>query len=82
MMSIISVIISGFIIGLVARFLKPGSDSMGFILTTVLGIAGAAVANFIGGAIGLYGANDVAGWIASILGAMLLLFLYSAFVKK
>ena len=82
MMSIISTIVVGFIVGLLARWLKPGSDSMGFLMTTVLGIAGAAVANFAGSALGLYGPGDAAGWIASVLGAIVLLVLYGMIAKK
>ena len=53
MMQIISIIVVGFIVGLLARALKPGNDSLGFLMTTVLGIVGSAVANFIGSALGL-----------------------------
>jgi uncharacterized membrane protein YeaQ/YmgE (transglycosylase-associated protein family) len=73
-MSIIGTIIVGFIVGLIARALKPGNDSMGIIMTTLLGIAGAFVARFLGQAMGLYGPNEAAGWIASIIGAIILLF--------
>jgi uncharacterized membrane protein YeaQ/YmgE (transglycosylase-associated protein family) len=73
-MSIIGTIIVGFIVGLIARALKPGNDRMGIIMTTLLGIAGAFVARFAGQALGLYTANEPAGWIASVLGAVVLLF--------
>lgn len=76
-MSIIGTIIVGFIVGLIARALKPGNDRMGIIMTTLLGIAGAFLARFVGQAMGLYGPNDVAGWIASVIGAIVLLFIYS-----
>jgi uncharacterized membrane protein YeaQ/YmgE (transglycosylase-associated protein family) len=76
-MSIIGTIIVGFIVGLIARAVKPGNDRMGIIMTTILGIAGAFVARFIGQAMGLYGPNDPAGWIASVIGAVLLLFIYA-----
>ena len=55
MMQIISIIIVGFIVGLLARALKPGNDSLGFLMTTVLGIVGSAVANFLGSMLYLYG---------------------------
>lgn len=74
-MSIITTILVGFVVGLLARALKPGNDRMGIILTTLVGIAGAFVANFAGQALGLYTAGETAGWIASILGAMVLLFI-------
>jgi uncharacterized membrane protein YeaQ/YmgE (transglycosylase-associated protein family) len=74
-MSIIGTIIVGFIVGLIARALKPGNDSMGIIMTTLMGIAGAFVARFLGQAMGLYGPNEAAGWIASVIGAIILLFI-------
>ena len=75
-MSIIGTIIVGFIVGLIARAVKPGNDRMGIIMTTILGIAGAFVARFIGQSMGLYGPNDPAGWIASVIGAIILLVIY------
>jgi uncharacterized membrane protein YeaQ/YmgE (transglycosylase-associated protein family) len=75
-MSIIGTIIVGFIVGLIARAVKPGNDRMGIIMTTLLGIAGAFVARFLGQSLGLYGPNDPAGWIASVIGAVLLLFIF------
>jgi uncharacterized membrane protein YeaQ/YmgE (transglycosylase-associated protein family) len=73
-MSIIGTIIVGFIVGLIARAVKPGNDRMGIIMTTLLGIAGAFLARFIGQGMGLYGPNEPAGWVASVIGAVLLLF--------
>jgi uncharacterized membrane protein YeaQ/YmgE (transglycosylase-associated protein family) len=78
-MSILGTIIVGFIVGLIARALKPGNDRMGIILTTLLGIAGAFVARFAGQAMGLYTANEPAGWIASVIGAIVLLFVFAMF---
>jgi uncharacterized membrane protein YeaQ/YmgE (transglycosylase-associated protein family) len=77
---IIASLIIGLIIGAIAKFLMPGKDPGGCILTIVLGLLG----SFIGGVIGqsLFGQQYIAGWIASILGAMLLLFLYRLFTKK
>jgi uncharacterized membrane protein YeaQ/YmgE (transglycosylase-associated protein family) len=72
-MSIIITIIVGFVVGLLARALKPGNDSMGIILTTLVGIGGSFLAQFVGQAMGWYTAGHPAGWIASILGAMVLL---------
>ena len=59
--------------GLIARALKPGNDRMGIIMTTLLGIAGALVARYAGQAMGLYGPTEPAGWIASVIGAIVLL---------
>ena len=75
-MSIIWAIIIGFIVGLIAKFLMPGRDPGGFIITALLGIVGALVATFIGRAMGLYAVNQSAGFIASVIGAMIVLFIY------
>jgi uncharacterized membrane protein YeaQ/YmgE (transglycosylase-associated protein family) len=64
----------GFVVGLVARFVLPGAQSMGIILTTVLGIAGSYVAGFAGQALGWYSAGQGAGFIGSVIGAIVLLF--------
>ena len=76
-MSIIGTIVVGFIVGLIARAVKPGNDRMGIIMTTLLGIAGAFLAQYAGQAMGWYSANQPAGWIASIIGAMVLLFIFA-----
>jgi len=60
----------------------PGRDPGGVIITMLLGIAGAMVGGFIGRAVGFYGPNDVAGWLMSILGAIVLLFLYRSLVHR
>jgi uncharacterized membrane protein YeaQ/YmgE (transglycosylase-associated protein family) len=75
-MSIIGTIVVGFIVGLLARALKPGDDRMGLIMTTLLGIAGAFVAKYVGQFMGWYGPTDAAGWIASVIGAIVLLVIY------
>jgi uncharacterized membrane protein YeaQ/YmgE (transglycosylase-associated protein family) len=75
-MSIIWAIIIGFIVGLVAKFLMPGRDPGGFIVTTLLGIVGALVATFLGQAMGLYAAGQSAGFIASVIGAIVVLAIY------
>lgn len=77
-MHLIWTILIGFIIGAVAKFLMPGRDPGGFIITTLLGIAGAFVANWLGAALGIYHAGEPAGFIASVLGAILLLWGYRA----
>jgi uncharacterized membrane protein YeaQ/YmgE (transglycosylase-associated protein family) len=74
--TILGTILIGFIVGLIARALKPGDDKLGLIMTTLLGIAGAFVARYVGLAMGLYTEGEAAGWIASVLGAMVLLFIY------
>lgn len=78
-MSIIGTILVGFVVGLLARALKPGNDRMGLILTTLLGIAGSFVAQYGGAALGLYSPGQPAGWIASIIGAIVLLIVVGLF---
>lgn len=75
-MSIIALIISGLIIGVIAKLLMPGRDPGGFIITILLGIAGMFLGGFIGRALGLYKPDQPAGWIVSILGALILLAIY------
>ncbi|RZA18385.1 MAG: GlsB/YeaQ/YmgE family stress response membrane protein [Lysobacteraceae bacterium] len=72
----------GFIAGLLARALKPGNDKLGFLWTIVLGIAGALLARFVGGALGWYSPGEPAGFIASVVGAIILLVIYAAARKK
>ena len=67
----------GFIVGLVARAILPGTQSLGIILTAVLGIAGSFAAGFIGQALGWYAAGAPVGFIASVIGAIVLLFIVS-----
>ena len=66
--------IVGFIVGLVARAILPGTQALGIILTSLLGIAGALVAGFLGQMLGWYGPGEPVGFIASVIGAILLLF--------
>lgn len=75
-MHIIGTIIIGFIVGVIAKVLMPGKDPGGFIVTTLLGIAGAVVAYYIGRAVGWYRPDESAGFIASVVGAIILLALY------
>jgi uncharacterized membrane protein YeaQ/YmgE (transglycosylase-associated protein family) len=74
-MDIIIMIIVGFIVGLIARAIMPDTQSMGFVLTTILGIVGAVVAGFLGRTLGWYGPADPVGWIASVVGAIIVLFI-------
>ena len=67
--------IIGFVVGLIARAILPGTQSLGIILTSVLGIAGGFLAGFIGQKLGWYGPNEPAGFIASVIGAIVLLFI-------
>ena len=75
-MGIIGWIIFGLIVGAVAKFLMPGRDPGGWIVTILLGIAGALVGGFLGRAVGWYGPNDAAGFLMALVGALVLLGLY------
>jgi uncharacterized membrane protein YeaQ/YmgE (transglycosylase-associated protein family) len=75
-MGILAWILFGLVVGVIAKLLMPGKDPGGFIVTILIGIAGALLGGFIGRAMGLYGPNESAGWIVSILGAVILLLLY------
>lgn len=81
-MEILSWIVFGLVIGIIAKVLMPGKDPGGFIVTTLLGVAGAMIGGFIGRTMGVYGEGQSAGWIMSILGAVLLLALYRMMVRR
>ena len=81
-MGIISMIVVGLIAGLLARAIMPGEQKFGIIMTIILGIVGALVAGFLGGALGLYEPGEGAGWIGSIVGAIIVLFIYGMIVKR
>ena len=73
-MGIIGTIVVGLIVGAIARFLMPGEQKMGWIMTILLGICGSVAAGVVGQQLGWYQAGQGAGWIASIVGALVLLF--------
>ncbi|WPO99994.1 GlsB/YeaQ/YmgE family stress response membrane protein [Pseudomonas sp. HR96] len=81
-MGIIGTIFIGLIVGLLARFLKPGDDSMGWIMTIVLGIAGSIAATYGGQALGIYQAGEGAGFLGALVGAIVLLVIYSLITKR
>lgn len=81
-MGIVAWILFGLVIGVIAKLLMPGRDPGGFIVTILLGIAGALVGGFIGRAMGLYGPDEAAGWLMSILGAIILLALYRMMARR
>jgi len=80
-MNLLWTLIIGLIVGAIAKFLMPGRDPGGFIITILLGIAGAFIATFLGRILGLYSEGATAGLIMSVLGAMLVLFVYRVFHK-
>jgi uncharacterized membrane protein YeaQ/YmgE (transglycosylase-associated protein family) len=75
------VFIIGLIVGIVAKFLMPGRDPGGFIITAIIGIVGAFIATWLGQALGWYAQGESAGFIASVIGAIILLFLYRLVFK-
>ena len=75
-MHIIGWIVFGLVVGIVAKFLMPGRDGGGFVLTAVLGIAGALVGGFLGRSLGWYREGDPVGFVVAVLGAILLLVIY------
>lgn len=81
-MELIGTIIIGLIVGVVAKLLMPGRDPGGFIITILLGIAGAFVGTFVGRALGFYAPGEAAGFLMSLLGAVLLLLIYRMIVKR
>lgn len=81
-MVILSWIVFGLVVGFIAKLLMPGKDPGGFIVTMLLGIAGALIGGFIGRAMNFYGPGQSAGWLMSILGAIILLALYRMMVRR
>lgn len=81
-MSVIWTIIIGFLVGLVARAVLPGRQSLGIIWTTLLGIVGSLVATYAGQAMGWYTAGTTAGFLASVIGAVIVLALYGLIAKR
>ncbi len=73
-MGLIGTIVVGLIVGAIARFILPGEQKMGWILTGLVGIGGSLVAGYVGQALGMYAVGEPAGWIASVVGALVLLF--------
>mgnify|MGYP000151953378 CR=1 FL=1 len=76
MMHIVWLLIVGVVVGFIARAIKPGDDKLGLAMTAVLGVAGSFLASYGGAALGWYKQGDSAGFIASVVGAVILLFIY------
>ena len=81
-MHLIWTILIGFVAGLIARAVTPGAGPAGFFITAALGIAGSLVANFVGQSLGWYGSGHWAGFIASVIGAIVLLVIYNMVTRK
>ena len=82
MFTLIGWIVSGILIGALAKFVMPGRDPGGLVVTMLLGIAGALLGGFLGRSLGFYSPGQSAGWLMSILGAVVLLALYRMFVGR
>lgn len=81
-MHLLWTVLIGFVVGLLARFLTPGDDKMGIFLTAALGIAGSLIATYVGHALGWYVAGQGAGFLASLVGAIVLLAIFHIVRKK
>ena len=83
-MGIIWTIVIGFLAGIIAKFIMPGDqhEPSGFVLTTILGIIGAFVANFLGQSLGWYGPADGAGLIGAVIGAIIVLAIYGSLRRR
>jgi len=81
-MGILYTLLVGLLIGAVAKFLMPGKDPGGCIITTLIGIAGSAIGAYLGQALGLYRVGEPAGFIGAVIGAMLLLLVYRMVLGK
>jgi uncharacterized membrane protein YeaQ/YmgE (transglycosylase-associated protein family) len=82
-MGILSSIVIGFIAGIIARLITPGPNEFsGFVLTTILGIAGAFVATYLGQSVGWYRAGEGAGLIGAVVGAIIVLFVWGTFAPR
>lgn len=81
-MTIVGWILFGLVVGLLAKLVMPGRDPGGFLVTILLGIAGAVLGGMVGRAMGFYGPNESAGWIMSTLGAIALLVIYRVALRR
>jgi uncharacterized membrane protein YeaQ/YmgE (transglycosylase-associated protein family) len=82
MFGILGWIVFGLVVGVIAKLLMPGKDPGGFIITVLIGIAGAVVGGYVGRALGWYGPDEPAGFIVATLGAVVLLFVYRMLTGK
>jgi uncharacterized membrane protein YeaQ/YmgE (transglycosylase-associated protein family) len=76
MLALVSLVLFGFVVGVIAKLLMPGRDPGGFLVTILLGIAGAVIGGFLGQLFGWYGPEDRGGFVAAVIGSIVLLGLY------
>ena len=81
-MSILYAVVIGFFVGLIARAIKPGDDRMGILMTTLFGIGGALIAKYVGQSMGWYAEGDLMAFVVSLIGAIVLLTVYSLVHSK
>lgn len=81
-MAIIGTIIIGFIVGLIARWIMPGTTPLGCLLTVLLGIGGAVVGKFVGQALGMYKEGDPAGFFMSLVGALIIMYIHNLLSRR
>ena len=81
-MNLLGTIVIGFLVGLVARFVKPGNDSKGFIATTFIGIVGAFLGSYLGQILGIYRVGEPAGFIGAVIGAIIVLVILKSLSKR
>jgi len=82
MLSFLSLVLFGLVVGVIAKLLMPGRDPGGFIITILLGIAGAVLGGWVGRLMGFYGPNEGAGFFMALLGAILLLAIYRLTMRR
>ena len=82
MIHLIWTILVGFIVGVIAKFLHPGGEKMGFIMTSLLGIGGSVLATYAGQALGFYRAGERAGFIGALIGSLVILIVYGFIVNR
>ncbi len=81
-MHILWTLLLGLVVGIIAKFIYPGRDNMGWIMTIILGIAGSFVATYLGTLVGIYQPGQAAGFIGAIVGALILLFIYNLIKRR
>lgn len=82
MLTLLGWILFGLVVGVIAKLIMPGRDPGGFIVTILLGIAGAVIGGWLGRALGMYGPGEAAGFFMALLGAIILLALYRVLVRR